>query len=203
MSSSKTNSTRRAFFLQGGAALGAGVASATGAAAKMPDKKSPDSEVENLQERLASMTECEAIRQVQLAFAAMIETQAYEAAADLFTADARLHLSGAAASGRPAIEQLFADQYRHQKAEVMHSAYRHRDLSKDAVVLDDTRQVATATFYLDVVLTTPLPGDSTIAKMARLQGQTASRSWEPGRLEAGYVKTQGQWKIASLTWLAA
>jgi hypothetical protein len=49
----------------------------------------------------------------------------------------------------------------------------------------------------------PLQGDTTVARMARLQGQTATRHWEFGPLEARYVKTKGNWKIASLNYVNA
>jgi hypothetical protein len=52
-----------------------------------------------------------------------------------------------------------------------------------------------------VALSTPLHGDSTVAQMARLQGQMASRRWETGRFEAQYVKARGQWKMATLSYL--
>jgi hypothetical protein len=43
-----------------------------------------------------------------------------------------------------------------------------------------------------------LPADSTLAQMARLQGQMAERHWEAGRFEARYVKSAGQWQITAL-----
>ena len=52
-------------------------------------------------------------------------------------------------------------------------------------------------------LSSPLQGSSTIAEMARLQGHVADRRWETGRFEAKYVKTAGQWKVASLEYLAS
>jgi len=52
-------------------------------------------------------------------------------------------------------------------------------------------------------LSTPLQQDCTAAKMARLQGQVADRRWQAGRLEGQYVKRGGEWKIASLKYLAA
>jgi hypothetical protein len=36
--------------------------------------------------------------------------------------------------------------------------------------------------------------------MARLQGNVADRRWEAGQFEAKYVKSRGQWKIASLSY---
>jgi hypothetical protein len=178
-----SNSTRRAFFLQGGAALGAGVAASVQAAA--PARPAPDDH--------------EAIRKLHFAFTTLMETQQYETAGDLFDERARLQLSGVHASGKPAILELFAMGYRQQSANVIHSAYRYRS---DAVTLSENRQHAVATFHVDVELCTPLRDDCTIAQMARLQGMMAERRWETGRIEARYVKTGGQWKIESLRYPA-
>jgi len=201
MSNINSDTSRRAFFLRGGAVLGAGVASTAGATAMVSGSETSGADLKKLQAQLGSMTDCEAIRQVHQAFALMIEGQTYDAAADLFVDDASVDLSGVSAKGRSAIVQLFADGYCHQKATAMHSAYRQGDRSKDIVALSNDGKRATATFHVDVAVTTPLEGDFTVATMARLQGQTATRRWESGRLEAQYVKARGQWKIASLNYV--
>lgn len=188
-------STRRAFFLNGGAVLGAGVAATAGAASLAPPAAGRVSG--NAEDR-------EAIRQVQLAFAALIETQRYEAAADLFTEQARLQLSGASAEGRSAIHQLFTDRYRNQTLPTLHGGYRQTSSQQqDEVKVGEDGLRAAATFHCEVELCTPLQDDCTAAQMARLQGQMASRHWERGRFEASYVKTRDGWKIESLTYLAS
>ncbi len=96
-------STRRAFFLQGGAVLGAGVATTVGAAALKPSTPSStarEDELNQLKQQLGSLTDREAIRQLHLAFIGLIESQRYEAAAELFDEQARLDLSGVTASGK-------------------------------------------------------------------------------------------------------
>jgi hypothetical protein len=150
------------------------------------------------------MEEREAIRQLHLAFTTLIEQQAYEAAAELFESQAHLNLSGVSATGKPAILQLFAHQYRQQNASAIHNAYRQNTLQqRDAVMLSENRLQATATFHVDVEVCTPLQADCTAATMARLQGHVADRRWEAGRFEAKYVKTRGEWEIASLSYLAS
>lgn len=171
-------STRRAFVLSGGAAaLGAGVVGASARATPLP------------------VEDHDAIRRLHLAFTTLIENREYEAAANLFDERAHLQLSGVSASGKPAILHLFAHQYRQHEAAVIHTAYRQRG---DELTLSEDHLHATATFHVDVELCTPLQVDCTAAQMARLQGNVADRHWETGRLEAHYVKTRGEWKIASL-----
>ncbi|HEU4624284.1 MAG TPA: nuclear transport factor 2 family protein [Steroidobacteraceae bacterium] len=208
-------STRRAFVLKGGAALGAGVAAtvagagmATGAAGHAATKggasRPPDAATAGGSREQdpgsSSIEDREALRRLQLTFAALLEDERYEAAAALFDEHAHLQLSGASARGRAAISHLFASSYRLQEAPVIHRAYRHR---ADDVRIGEDRLRATATFHVDADLCTPLQDDCTIARMARLQGNVADRRWETGRLEAEYVKTGGEWKIASLTYVPA
>lgn len=187
MAETGTRSTRRAFFLQGGAALGTGVAVTAGASTMASDPAA----------------DREAIRGLQIAFATLIENRTYDAAAELFDESAQLNLSGVIASGKPAIRKLFADRYREQNAAVLHSAYRQRASQPgDVLTFSDDGAQANATFNVEVELCTPLREDCTAAQMARLQGNVADRRWESGRFDATYVKTRGQWKIASLRYIA-
>jgi hypothetical protein len=207
MTGIRAKSTRRAFFLQGSAALGTGVATTVGASSPTTEKPTSPSlkeQLVQLQRQLAQAEDREAIRKLHLAFTTLIENQRYEAAAELFDEQADLQLSGVTASGKPAILQLFADQFRNQTAAVIHSAYRQSTKQQsDAVTLSADRLQATATFHVEVELCTPLQGDCTAAQMARLQGHVADRRWETGRFEAQYVKILGQWKMASLSYLAS
>jgi hypothetical protein len=205
MTEIKTKSSRRAFFLQGGAVLGAGVATTVGASALAAENPtSPQDQLKQLRVQLDCAEDREAIRQLHLAFTALIEQRTYEAAAELFDEQAQLDLSGANASGKRAIQALFAHEYRHQNAAAIHSAYRpNASQQKDVVRLSEDRLQAAATYHVDVKLSTPLQADCTAAQMARLQGQMADCRWETGRFNAKYVKTRGQWKMASLSYRAS
>jgi hypothetical protein len=204
MNENKMNGTRRAFFVRGSAVLGAGVAATAAAGALLPDTGAAGADrVQELQRALTSHQDREAIRQLHLAFAGAIENQAYETAIGLFEPTAELHLSGLSAVGTAQIEQLLATQYRQQQAQVLHSAYRQSPRQQqDLLAIAADGAHATGTFHCEVELTAPLPTDSTLAQMARLQGQVAERHWQAGRFEARYVKTAGQWKIAALRYAA-
>jgi hypothetical protein len=204
MTGTKTNRSRRAFFTTGGAVLGAGVATTVAAATLTSDSASPlEEQLTKLRQQLDGMEDREAIRQLQREFTTLVEYQAYESVAELFDEQADLNLSGVSATGRPAILRLFVDQYRHQRAAAIHSAYRQSNSQhRDSVTLSEDRQQATATFHTEVELCTPLQGDCTVAQMARLQGHVADRRWETGRFEAKYVQTRGQWRMVSLSYLS-
>lgn len=192
-------SSRRSFFLHGGAVLGAGVATTAAAAALIPGDSSPASA--DPQQRPATDDDREAIRRLQLTFTGSMEDQSYEVVAALFSEQAQLNLSGVTAVGRSDIQRLLTDRYRTQQASVLHTAYRHNAAQlKDTLALEDGGRLAAATFHVEVEISTPLPTDSTAAQMARLQGQMALRRWESGRFDGRYVKSLGQWQIASLSY---
>ena len=191
MDGSRDRTSRRAFFLQGGAVVGAGVASAGTAlagttlagASVEPDDHAADRE---------------AIRRVQAAFAASIEAREWANAVALFAPGARLQLGSDEAKGVPAIRQLFTEMYAGQRADSLHDAYR-----PNALQLQDSISVAAggharAIWHVDVRMVRPLQGDCTIAQMARLQGQLGDMRWESGLLEVRYVLQEGRWLIDAL-----
>jgi hypothetical protein len=191
MNATDRKTSRRRFFTQGGAALGAGVAATVGASGLTPDDPT---------KRLREMEEREAVRQLHLAFTSLIEQQAYDAAAELFDEHAHLNLNGASATGRRAIARQLSDR----TAAAFHRAYRQcTSQQSDSVTVTDDRVRASAAFNIEVELCTPLQDDCTAATMARLQGNVADLRWESGRFEAKYVKTRGEWKITSLVYRAA
>ncbi len=81
-------STRRAFFVNGGAVLGAGVAATAGAAALTP-----------AQPKQGGAEDREAIRQLHLTFMSLVENQGSESAAGLFAEQGQLKLSGVTLHG--------------------------------------------------------------------------------------------------------
>jgi SnoaL-like domain len=162
MTDVKKKSTRRAFFLNGGAVLGAGVAATAGAAGLAAPAVAKSG---------GSAEDREAIRRLHLAFVSQLEDQRYERAADLFS-EAQL----------AAYRQTTSEQ-------------------KDEVKFSEDGLRAMAMFHCEVELCTPLQDDCTAAQMARLQGMTASRRWESGRFEASYVRTRGQWTMASVSYI--
>src|SRR5215831_7346402 len=153
MSGTTTRRTRRAFFLQGSAALGAGVGAAA-AASVLVDAKPvlPQEQLGQLRQQFELAEDREAIRRLQLAFMKSIESGNYGAAAELFDDRARLSLSGPSVSGKNAILRFF-DQCREQKVTVMHRAYRTSAMQQtDTVVVAEDRARATSTIHVEVEL---------------------------------------------------
>jgi hypothetical protein len=154
MNSSSNKTSRRAFFVSGGATLGAGLAAA-GMTAAAPQADARPS--------LNAAVEREAIRRLHAAFIAGVENQTHAAAA------------------------------------ATHHAYRANALQHaDELHVSSDGQRATATWHVDVKTGALMEGDSTLAQMARLQGQLTDVHWESGTLLATYSRTLGDWRIAAL-----
>jgi hypothetical protein len=154
MNAIPTKTSRRAFFVAGGATLGAGLAAAGTTA--LPAHADPDPSLNPAAER-------EAIRRLHAAFIAGVESRTHEAAV------------------------------------ATHHAYRANGLQHaDELSVSGDGQLATATWHVDVQTGALVEGDSTLAQMARLQGQLTDVRWESGTLLATYTRTQGEWRIAAL-----
>lgn len=174
-------STRRAFFLNGGAVLGAGVAATAGAAGFVAPAGAAGAM--GLAAGSAagpkaggSAEDREAIRRLHLAFVSQLENRSADAPANLFAAHGDVQLG----------------------------AYRQTSSQQsDEVNFSEDGLRATATFHCEVELCTPLQEDCTAAQMARLQGMVASRRWENGRFEASYVKARGEWQMESVDYSAS
>jgi hypothetical protein len=206
MSATRARHSRRAFFVHGGAVLGASVATAAGARTAIAPANFADEALTPLllHEQLSALKDREAIGQLHLAFISLIENERYEEVAELFDDEAHLDLSGMTATGKPAIIALMR-RYREDDVPLVHRSYRRSALQQqaDRVTLQKDRLRAAASFLTDVELCALLRADCTVARMARLQGLTAMRHWERGCFEASYLKDLGQWKIESLIYLVS
>lgn len=203
MDTDEIRRSRRAFFLRGGAVLGAGVATAAGAGTLEPASTAPADEVAKLRAALDAAADRESIRALQAQFLHAIGQQDYVAAARLFADDASLALSGVEARGRAAIEHAFTTQYGAQRAAILHGAYRDvAALTDESLAFSPDRREARARLSGQVELCTPLTATCTAAQMARLQGQMAERRWEAGRFDARYVRSPEGWRFGSLRWSA-
>jgi len=88
----------------------------------------------------------------------------------------------------------------HPLHEPFRRSYRPNPSRPEALMLSADGLQAAGTLYVDVEVCTPVQGDSTVATMARLQGNVADLRWEAGQLDATYSKTAGRWQITTLAY---
>ncbi len=174
MNDTRSRTTRRAFFVTGGALIGSSVAAAAGAVGHDEPGR-----------MRSAAADREAIRDLQRKALKLVQASRYDALASLF------------APGATAIEALARDT-------ALHTGYRHDVAADaDAVTLSEDGTRASATFPVETEIRTPLVGDETIVAMARLQGNWADRRFESGRFEARYACLAGTWMMTSLRYSGA
>jgi len=196
MSNDQGKTSRRAFFLNGGAVLGAGLAATGTALAAAPVAASAgDAAIR------------ETIRALHARFLRHLSSGEIAAAAALFAPDARLELGAPVVRGARAIRRLLEANATTAPASddtaARHGAYRVPGAAADdAITVHADGAAASATFGAEAELCVPLAATCTVAQMARLQGNVESRHWQPGRFDVRYAKLPDGWKIADLRWSA-
>jgi hypothetical protein len=202
MKKQEVNKSRRSFFLKGTAVLGAGLVSASaGATVLFDSSQTPRQQMNQLQQRLSNLEDKEALSHLHLAFTTLLENKAYDAVVELFAADATVEMHGIRLAGKAAVKKLFMEEYKNQKLSSLHTAYRRNQSQKqDMVSVSEDRKQANARFYNQVLICTPIRGQSVLADMARLQGMTAQSYWENGRYDIAFTRIRDQWRISRLSY---
>lgn len=202
MMQNEVNRSRRSFFLKGTAALGAGLASASAGAATLFDSSQTlQRQMNQLQQKLSSLEDREALKQLHLVFTALLENKAYDAVVELFSEDAIVELHGMNLAGKAAVKKLFTEKYKEQKTSSLHTAHRRDQSQKqDQVSVSKDRKQASANFYNQVLICTPIRGQSVLVDMARQQGMTAQSYWENGRYDIAFTRIRDQWQISRLSY---
>jgi hypothetical protein len=198
----EVNKSRRSFFLRGTAALGAGLVSATaGAATLFNSSQTVQVQMDQLQQKLNTMEDREALEYLHLTFTALMENKAYDAVVELFTENAAIEMHDIRVEGKALIKKLFVEDYKEEKISHLHTAHRRDQSQKQNLIsVNEDRKTASASFYNQVLLCTPIHGHSVLADMARQQGMTAQSYWENGRYDITFSRIRGQWQISRLSY---
>jgi len=202
MTKHEVDKSRRSFVLKGTAALGVGLASASANAATLFDSSQTLQEQMNqLQEKLCSLKDREALRQLHLIFTTLLENKAYDAVVELFAEDAVVELHDMKLAGKAAVKKLFMEEYKEQKTSSLHTAHRRDQSQKqDLVSVSWDRKQASASFHNQVLICNPIRGQSVLADMARQQGMMAQSYWENGRYDIDFARIRDQWQISRLSY---
>ena len=201
MKKKEVNKSRRAFFLKGTAALGAGLVSAGAGAATLFDSFQNRQQMSQLQQKLSNLEDKEVLEHLHLAFTTMLENRTFDEVTDLFTEDAVVALSGIKLTGKAAVKKLFMEEYKNREISCLHTAHR-RDQSQNQnlISVSDDRKRASASFYNQVLICTPVRWQSALAEMARQQGMTTQSYWENGRYDMAFTRVRDQWQISRLSY---
>ena len=202
MKNIESNSSRRSFFLKGTAVLGAGLASVSACAANLIDSpQTLQQQMNQLQQKLSTLEDREALKLLHLAFTSLLENQTYDAVVELFAENASVELHGISLEGKAAVKKLFMDGYGQQTISPLHTAHRRDQSQKqDLVSVSKDGKQASASFHNQVLVSTPIRGQSVLADMARQQGMTAQSHWENGRYDITFARINDRWLISRLNY---
>ena len=193
------DTSRRAFFVRGGAALGAGLASASAGAALLDDTLPLKTQLDELQRKLAGLEDRDAIAGLFQAYTTLTERQAWDAVATLFSESADLDLDGSRHCGpRQGIPLLLAGLCNADRAS-MHTAFRSKGAEQETVIaVNADGQAAQARFRREVRIARPITEQNTLADMARLQGMDADSRWQQGDFALELIRGPEGWRIRQL-----
>lgn len=188
---------RRSFFLKLGAASAA-VASAPLMAGDAP------TDALDAAQRVALLEEEQALRKLHHTFEQALDRGRYDEVVALFTDDAQVIFNGGVFAHRHGVGRLYGERFRAGKTgkrmEPAPGFEIAADQQQESVEVSADRLTAKAVFPYSIQVGRPIETESSLAAMARLQGEGVEMWWEGGVYRVSYRKdaAEGRWKIRRL-----
>jgi carotenoid cleavage dioxygenase len=154
-------------------------------------------------ERTDLLEDANAVRTLHRTLEARLHEGRYEEVLDLFDNKAEVVYNGGLFKGQKGIRRLYCDLFRSgMTGRKIEPAPGFEIDTVDAVEMAADGKTATGRFPYSIQAGTPMQGESSLVKMARLQGEGIRKWWEGGAYEATYAKTGSSWKIRKLEYRA-
>jgi hypothetical protein len=202
---SKPNTGRRSFMWKAGAALSAAMASAIPSMSNHRSNQGDglNAEVNRLSNRLGILDDENTIRTLHQTYETLLDGGRYEEVADLFAEDAEVVFNGGAFKGRKdGVSRLYGDCFRSgltgKKIGSAPNFEADSEQQRESIKVSADRLSASGQFPYSMQVGTPMTGDSSLVRMARLHGEGIVKWWEGGTCEVSYVKVSNAWKISRL-----
>jgi hypothetical protein len=196
---------RRSFFWKMGAGISTALASTAGLAAAETETETGTENADDSSLKVALLEEERGLRMLHQAYEQAMDESLYEEVIGMFADDAEVRFNGGVFYGRSrGISRLYRDRFRSGKTgkrmEPAPGFELAADHQQDSVEVSEDRQSARAVFPYSIQVGTPIESDSSLASMARLQGEGVKTWWEGGVYDVSYVKDvgDGRWKIRRL-----
>jgi ketosteroid isomerase-like protein len=196
---STTGSNRRSFLQT----LGVGVSTALGSAAVTAK---PDSKTHDLAWQVSKLEAEQALRVVHQQYEAAMDTAQFDAVPDMFTDDAEVVFNGGIFAGREhGLDRLYRQHFAAVKAGKRMPQAPGFELSaaqlQTQLTVASDLQTATAVLPYSIQVGHPLESLTSLASMARSQGEGVHTWWEGGVYQVSYKRSAaGEWKIARLAY---
>lgn len=183
--------------------LGAGASTALASTAGLAGAETGDTDSSSLQ--VALLEEEKALRKLHQAYEQAMDKGLYEDVVGMFADDAQVIFNGGVFNGRSrGVSRLYRDLFRSGKTgkrmEPAPGFEVAADQQQDRVEVSPDRLSAKAVFPYSIQVGKPLESDTSLAGMARLQGEGVQTWWEGGVYNVTYRKdvVDGRWRISKL-----
>jgi hypothetical protein len=194
---SKPNSGRRSFLWKAGAAMTAAAAAVVPGMAKI---SSQNTDADPLAKQLGILEDEKALRTLHKTYENLLDSGRYEEVASLFKEDASVIYNSGIYKGKKSVDRLYREHFSAGLTGKKIGPAPGSEAMPETVNVAPDRLSAKAQFPYSIQVGTPMPLDSQLVIMARLQGGGISKWCESGIYEISYVKDikDGSWKIAKL-----
>ncbi|MBN2318187.1 MAG: nuclear transport factor 2 family protein [Acidobacteria bacterium] len=184
------NTGRRSFIWKAGAAMSAVVASAATGFSKTGV------------DRADALKDANAVRTLHRTYESRLNKGMYEEVVGMFANNAEVVFNGGLFKGEKSIRRLYCEFFQAgqtgKKIEPAPGFEPDPEQPQDIVDVAADRKTATGQFPYSMQVGTPMTEDTSLVKMARLQGEGIVKWWEGGTHEVTCVKVGESWKIRRL-----
>lgn len=197
---------RRSFMWKAGATVSALLAAAVPgiAGTKNNKDKSLKNEVDRLSKQVKTLEDESLIRSLHEAYESLLYSSNKKELISLFTDDAEVIFNGGVYKGKNrGIQRLYEKYFSYgtgKRMDPVPGFEFNTELQEDVVEVSGDGKTAKGQFKYSIQISVPIVSDSSLVKMAHLQGEGIMKWWEVGTFEVRYekdIKTD-DWKIKNL-----
>lgn len=196
-------SGRRSFIWKMGAAMSAAFATTVPgmSGAKANQGAGQDADADRLTHRLGVLEDEKAIRTLHQSYESHLDNGRYEDVVGLFAEKGEVAFNGGVFEGKEqGVSRLYRECFAPNLTGKKIGTAPDFPAEQESIEVAADRLSARAQFPYAIEVGAPMPSDSQLVQMARLQGEGIMKWTECGMYEASYVKDarNGNWKIARL-----
>ncbi|MFC1495307.1 nuclear transport factor 2 family protein [Thermodesulfobacteriota bacterium] len=198
---------RRSFIWKVGAGMSAVLAAAVPGMAKTRSGNDTGlkRKVNGLSKQVVMLEDQSTIHSLHRTYESLLDSGSYKEAVSLFTDDAEVIFNGGVFKGRNnGIRRLYEEQFSYgltgKRIDQAPGFELNTTQQEDVLEVSGDGKTAKAQFKYSIQVGAPIVSDSSLVKMARLQGEGIMKWWEGGTYEVSYIKNikNGSWKIKKL-----
>jgi len=191
---------RRSFIWKVGAGMSAVAAATVPGYAKTLFSSDKKTNIDDLAKLITILENEKIINVLHKQYEELLDKGRYSEIPAMFTDNAEVVFNGGLFKGTSGIKRLFCNCFASGMTgrKINHAPGIDFKPEQDRVEISPDQRSAKAIFTYSIQVGAPIDSDSTLVKMARLQGEGIRKWWEAGVYEVSYVKDIKGWKIERL-----